>query len=162
MTRSNSITSSTDLEEAIRQHVKQPEPVITTLMVQNLSRTMTRRGLLDVLNGCGFADKYDFVHLPLTFGTGKNKGFAFINFSCPGAAAEFASKFPPSDGTPIKDKMWRVAPADVQGFEANAKAAGSRKMSRVRKIALRPLLVAPQSTDSDRIPAARKQLAKKK
>jgi len=141
--------------------VELPEPMITTLMVQNLSRTLTRRGLLDVLNGCGFADRYDFVHLPMTFGSGKNKGFAFINFVCPEAAEEFAGRFPRSDGTQIKDKTWRVAQAAVQGFEANATAASSRKVARVRNSACRPLLVVPGRATADMAPPTLQEAGRK-
>jgi len=117
---------------------------ITTYMVQNLPRTMTRRRFIDTLDAQGFEGLYDFVHLPKTFGTGKNKGFAFINFVSEEAAQAFAAQFASSTGARTNDSSWRIAPADVQGFHANAAAAGSRKMTRVRNNSCRPLLLSQQ------------------
>jgi len=114
---------------------------VTTYMVQNISRTLTRRGFMDALDAHGFEGHYDVVHLPKTFGSGRNKGFAFVNFLNPDVARLFAGRFAGADGRKVHDKVWRVAPADVQGFNANAAAANSRKMTRVRNNSCRPLIV---------------------
>lgn len=118
----------------------QPTP-LTTYMVQNLSRNTTRARFLEALNSYGFAGLYDFVHVPTSFQNGRNLGFAFVNFSSESSAASFASRFQAADGTRPTDKQWRVAPAEVQGREANVAAATSGKMTRVRSAAHRPLLL---------------------
>lgn len=112
----------------------------TTYMVQNLARNTTRHRFLEALNSLGFQGHYDFVHVPTSFRTGRNQGFAFVNFVTEGAAQRFASQFEPADGTRPTDKLWRVSLADVQGFEANSAAARSGKMARVRSNAHRPLV----------------------
>mmetsp|Transcript_84611 Transcript_84611/g.239839 ORF Transcript_84611/g.239839 Transcript_84611/m.239839 type:complete len:83 (+) Transcript_84611:99-347(+) len=78
----------------------------------------------------------------MTFDTGKNKGFAFVNFVAPDVAVAFADQFRQVQalaGEPLERPL-RVTTAEVQGYEANAAKAHSKKMSRVRNNAFRPLL----------------------
>lgn len=51
-----------------------------TLMLKNIPNDYTRCMLLDLLDGQGFAGKYDFVYLPVDFRSGSAFGYAFINF----------------------------------------------------------------------------------
>lgn len=121
---------------------QRPE-AITTLMIRNICNSLSRRGLLNAIDRLGFEGLYDFVHLPMAFGTGRNKGFAFVNFDAEQTAQAFRSLFPPSDepNGNTRDNTWMVSTAEVQGYNANAAAAGSRKMARIRKNRYRPLLM---------------------
>jgi len=119
----------------------------TTLMVQNLARGLSRKAFMDLLDSRGFAGLYDFVHIPGIFGTGKNKGFAFVNFIDEQAAITFTRRFAPPRAAETSKAVpgqagWRVVPAAVQGLEANTKKASSRKMRRVRDGSHRPLFLA--------------------
>lgn len=123
---------------------KAPTQMVTTLMLQNLPRNLKRQQLCDELDNIGFGKLYDFCHLPMTFGTSRNKGFAFVNFVDEDVAKSFASMFPENDGSvpsTIGHRPWVVLPAEVQGFEANVAMAMSKKKIRLRNNAYRPLIV---------------------
>lgn len=59
----------------------------TTIMLRNVPRSLTRTMLLSELDSQGFADKFDFVYLPVDFDetthSRQNFGHAFVNFVCP-------------------------------------------------------------------------------
>merc|ERR1719272_2407514 len=54
--------------------------VTTTLVVHNIPQLYTRTMLAYELDGMGFEGKYNFVHLPVEKGTGRNEGYASVNF----------------------------------------------------------------------------------
>mmetsp|Transcript_79929 Transcript_79929/g.238088 ORF Transcript_79929/g.238088 Transcript_79929/m.238088 type:complete len:258 (-) Transcript_79929:69-842(-) len=123
---------------------------ITTYMVQNLKRSLNRRGFVAILNGMGFEGHINYVHLPKSFDCGGNNGFAFVNFTTVEAAEAFAGRFG-SDGespAPAGKRMWRVVPAAVQGYEANAANVGSKKVRRVRNSACRPVVLGGRGASS--------------
>mmetsp|Transcript_39900 Transcript_39900/g.125594 ORF Transcript_39900/g.125594 Transcript_39900/m.125594 type:complete len:309 (+) Transcript_39900:94-1020(+) len=123
---------------------------ITTYMVQNLKRSLNRRDFVAILNGMGLEGHFDYVHLPKSFDCGRNKGFAFVNFTTVEAAEAFAGRFG-SDGespAPAGKRMWRVVPAAVQGYEANAANVGSKKVRRVRNSACRPVVLGGRGASS--------------
>lgn len=115
---------------------------ITTLMVQNLPRHLSQREFLAELDSRGFAGLYDFCHLPMSFDTGRNKGFAFVNLVSVNVAHAFQEALHEcySWGTEPLEKALRVVPAEVQGFKANAAKAFSKKMRRVRNAHFKPVL----------------------
>jgi len=55
------------------------DPTHTTLMMRNLPNNYTRSMLLMMLDSHGFAGCYNFVYLPIDFGSSANLGYAFIN-----------------------------------------------------------------------------------
>jgi len=65
----------------------------TTIMLRNLPVSFTRDMLLSVLDGEGFSGRYDFVYLPIDFGSRCGFGYAFINLVDTNAAAEFRVHF---------------------------------------------------------------------
>lgn len=58
----------------------------TTVMLRNLPNNYTRAMLLTLVEAEGFAGKYDFVYLPIDFGSQAGLGYTFINFVTPGDA----------------------------------------------------------------------------
>lgn len=109
---------------------------ITTVMIRNLRVHLTRAKLLQRIDQMGFRGRYDFVHMPMNFGTTTNKRIAFVNFVDAQSAAAF-QRAVPSEG---RDGGWHVLPAEVQGYEANALASKAHKVNRIRKKMYKPLL----------------------
>jgi hypothetical protein len=97
---------------------------IVTLMIRNIPCRVTQQHLLDVINGMGFAGKYDFLYLPTggrssTVGS-SNLGYGFINFIDPSDTEPFIHAFAgyQFEGT-SSTKVCTVRPAHIQGLENN-------------------------------------------
>eukprot|EP00420_Gonyaulax_spinifera_P014836 CAMPEP_0197909068 /NCGR_PEP_ID=MMETSP1439-20131203/68146_1 /TAXON_ID=66791 /ORGANISM="Gonyaulax spinifera, Strain CCMP409" /LENGTH=147 /DNA_ID=CAMNT_0043530615 /DNA_START=92 /DNA_END=531 /DNA_ORIENTATION=+ len=57
------------------QHPDSWQSGVTTLMIQNLERRMSRRAFLDELESTGFKDFINFLHVPVIgVGTRRNRG----------------------------------------------------------------------------------------
>jgi len=103
------------------QHAKTANGDVTTLMLRHVPRKCTQRLFVRELDAAGFAGLYDFVYVPVSTWTLKNKGFAFVNFDSPETGRHFYRTF--HNG---KLRQFRsmtplfVQPAVLQGFEANA------------------------------------------
>jgi len=65
----------------------------TTLMLRNLPNDYNRSMLLSLLDEEGFADKYDFVYLPVDFASGAGVGYSFINMTSHQDAEHFRMHF---------------------------------------------------------------------
>jgi len=65
----------------------------TTVMMRNLPGSMSRAGLVKLLTDEGFGGEFDFLYLPINFGTGANLGFAFVNLVSPRVARRFRAWF---------------------------------------------------------------------
>jgi len=65
----------------------------TTVILRGVPPEYTRGMLLDTLNSTGFFGHFDFLYLPIDFGTNTTFGHAFINFASWELAARFMSEF---------------------------------------------------------------------
>jgi hypothetical protein len=93
---------------------------VTTVMMKNLPNEVTQHMLLLLLDNSGFLHSFDFMYLPIDPDTKTNKGFAFINFTNADLALTFRMLFEGQRLDNFKsDKPMSVAPAALQGFDAN-------------------------------------------
>eukprot|EP00450_Noctiluca_scintillans_P000101 CAMPEP_0194495818 /NCGR_PEP_ID=MMETSP0253-20130528/13289_1 /TAXON_ID=2966 /ORGANISM="Noctiluca scintillans" /LENGTH=388 /DNA_ID=CAMNT_0039337137 /DNA_START=39 /DNA_END=1205 /DNA_ORIENTATION=+ len=79
------VASQTNIEAIVEQP--------TTVILQNMPSGYSRKDLLAMVDGAGFAGKYDFVYMPVDFRRRGCYGFAFLNFSSPADAAIFKDTF---------------------------------------------------------------------
>jgi RNA recognition motif-containing protein len=92
-------------------------------MLRNVPQRYTEKGLMMEFNRSGYVGKYDFFFLPVNERAGRNRGFAFVNFSDAEVAQRFYDQY---HGNFLRNFMEEgkapllILPADVQGFEANA------------------------------------------
>lgn len=118
---------------------------ITTLMVRNIPKTVTKQRLLDELKESNFSKSYDFCYMPSDFGKGESKGYAFVNFTSHEAVVTFMETWHGNRRFDIasSDPALNVTTATTQGKEQNAKRWDAPRMKRVRNPALRPLVLSP-------------------
>mmetsp|Transcript_44891 Transcript_44891/g.72921 ORF Transcript_44891/g.72921 Transcript_44891/m.72921 type:complete len:479 (-) Transcript_44891:268-1704(-) len=91
-----------------------------TVMMRNLPNKYNQQMLLEELNSSGFLGTYDFVYLPIDPETNANRGYSFINFIDPSFAWMLKLSYEGRKmGRFNSDKVVSVAPAALQGFEAN-------------------------------------------
>merc|ERR1719335_475768 len=79
----------TTVMEACANMGEVPESMRTTVILRNLPNNYTRQMLLDLMDSEGFACKYDFVYIPVDFGSQAGLGYAFINLVTPEVATDF-------------------------------------------------------------------------
>jgi len=92
----------------------------TTVMLRNLPNKYSQQMLLEELNTSGFLGTFDFLYLPIDPETNANRGYCFINFTDPSFAWTLKLAYEGRKmGRFNSDKVVSVAPAALQGFEAN-------------------------------------------
>jgi len=103
----------------------------TTVMMRNLPNKYTQQMLLTEVNEVGFIGTFDFLYLPIDPETNANRGYCFVNFVSPSASWLFKKAF---DGRAMSffnsKKIVSVAPATLQGFEANYAHYSSARVNR--------------------------------
>lgn len=65
----------------------------TTVVLKNLPEEYTRSMLLDLLEGQGLSGCYNFVYLPINFGSHTNFGYALVNLVTQDEAERFMALF---------------------------------------------------------------------
>lgn len=65
----------------------------TTILMKNIPQGFSRETLEKVLDREGFACRYDFIYLPINFGSHNNFGYAFINLVSSADADNFMQVF---------------------------------------------------------------------
>jgi len=120
---------------------------VTTLMIRNLPPQMTQLCLLKELDEAGFEGLYDFVYMPQSFNTNENSGFAFVNFLDPCTAGILVGRWHRQHrfGRSTKQPPLNIAPADVQGLEANLHKWLTPRLRRVKNPNFRPFVLEEQA-----------------
>jgi len=127
---------------------------ITTVMLCNIPCHVDRKDILRALEGWGFADKVDFIHLPKSTSSRYkrygNIGYSFINFMTAEDAEHFVSSFPSRflRGLPISRrtqntlsvpfKKCTVRLAHLQGYNAKIESAQMKPLEKEAADAGRP------------------------
>ena len=103
-----------------------PENERTTVMMRNLPNKLDRTTILQLLETHGYANTFDFIHLPVDqrskCNTGySSKGYAFINFIEPRYAQSFRGCFTGFDAWGVKStKICEVSwSSTLQGLAAH-------------------------------------------
>ena len=94
---------------------------MTTVMVRNVPRKCTQRMLLNDIVMEGYSEAIDFVYLPTDISTGKNLGYAFVNFTHPYYAETFRKSFHKKHLSSMRGSRTglSVSYAVIQGLDAN-------------------------------------------
>lgn len=133
-----SVPKTVDLEEGFR-HIEKP---LTTAMLRNIPNRYTQASLLHEIEDEGFSGSFNFFYLPMDTHNRTNVGYAFINFKTPEDMSRFTKLFA---GYNFKDhasqKIARVSPAHIQGFEENIRHFANRAVAHSRNSQYRPLVV---------------------
>eukprot|EP00927_Polykrikos_kofoidii_P074110 TRINITY_DN70073_c0_g1_i1.p1 TRINITY_DN70073_c0_g1~~TRINITY_DN70073_c0_g1_i1.p1 ORF type:complete len:266 (+),score=20.79 TRINITY_DN70073_c0_g1_i1:89-886(+) len=93
---------------------------ISTLMIKNIPCRCNKDEVLKAIHESGFAEKYDFFHLPMRRSQNQNLGYAFISLCNPTIIPSFCAYF---EGYVFKHRMSTkvvtVVPAHIQGYSGN-------------------------------------------
>jgi RNA recognition motif-containing protein len=77
--------SSADQDASqLNQDVEQSAPLVTTVMIRNITCKYSPEQVRQFLDGFGLAGTYDFFYLPMNRSGAANLGYCFVNFRQPG------------------------------------------------------------------------------
>jgi len=128
------------IESATEPFARALSAAPTTLIIQNLPYRLLQTQLADEIDRSGFLGKYDFLYMPSEYSTGRGKGFAFVNFTSPGAAEAFTRAWCRSCRFPSRSSnVLSIAVARLQGRAANMARWVKPKMCRIRNPTFRPI-----------------------
>mmetsp|Transcript_11314 Transcript_11314/g.25284 ORF Transcript_11314/g.25284 Transcript_11314/m.25284 type:complete len:224 (+) Transcript_11314:105-776(+) len=133
---------SVNLDDVLAQVEDELARSYTTVMLQNLPQRATQKTLLAELESAGYSDMFDFCYVPIVFQTGRNLGYAFVNFRTHEVASHFLSSW---NGRRLNDKDDSepvvTMIAKMQGVSTLLSHGRSRKrISRVRNKGHRPFI----------------------
>lgn len=97
---------------------------ITTVMLRNIPNQYKRDVLRERIEQKGFGGLFDFLYLPIDRNSGRNMGYAFINFRTPEACYRFFKAFNGAEAKQVlpgfrSSKICEVRPAEIQGMRPN-------------------------------------------
>jgi len=122
--------------------------LVTTMMLRNIPNKYTQNTLLQEIDEMGFIGCYDFFYLPMDVQNRSNVGYAFINFTTPGAADRFHGIFKEHAFRKHQSrKISSVCAAHVQGLDANLKHFETKAVTHSRNDQYRPVVL----RDNERI-----------
>jgi len=112
-----------------------------TVVVRNIPNKYTRDMFVKELTRSGFQEAFDFVYVPIDPETEANKGYAFVNFVNAVWSDKFTGEWQNRQMEQhSSDKRITVAPAIVQGFNANYQQFCDSHVYRL-KPSMRPLFI---------------------
>ena len=93
---------------------------ITTYMIRNIPTRFTSLTFVKLLDEYGFKSTFNFFYLPMDFRSGKNMGYAFINFEDPHHGERFMERFN-MKRLPVSTsrKVLEISPSRRQGLSDN-------------------------------------------
>jgi len=95
------------------------EVPLTTLMVRNIPKKLTQKQFMSEADFAVFLNYIDFLYLPTDISSGRNLGYAFINFQSPELASLFKDSFHKQHIFPGNKTALTVSYALIQGLSAN-------------------------------------------
>ena len=115
---------------------------LTTLMVRNIPRYLTQKQFLSAADFSAFLPHMNFFYLPADVGSGKNMGYAFINFENPESALLFKLVFHNKTiNLNHKTAHLTVTYATIQGLDKNIEhLQSSHSIQRIRNHDFLPLV----------------------
>lgn len=103
-----------------KAHLVHSEGLETSLMFKQLPKEISADEILYALDSRGFAGTYDFFYLPLNFDTGRNLGYAFVNFTEHDIAVDCMDLFQDFAEWSVESRPCRVQWSQPhQGLEAH-------------------------------------------
>ena len=87
--------------------------------VGNIPNALTPENLMAIVDMAGFSGTYDYLYLPRDTNTAYNKGYAFLNFTDPRVAQDFAAQLEGSAWNEKSPKRLAITDALCQGVAAN-------------------------------------------
>ncbi|CAJ1409977.1 unnamed protein product [Effrenium voratum] len=125
-------------------------------MLRNLPNKYNQQMLLEELNSSGFLGTFDFLYLPIDPETNANRGYCFINFTDPSCAWTLKLTYEGRKmGRFNSDKVVSVAPAALQGFEANYAHYSTARVNRGDP-STRPLFLREAAVSGQEAPPRRR------
>jgi RNA recognition motif-containing protein len=94
--------------------------MVTTYMIRNIPTRFTSLSFVRLLEDFGFGGTFNFFYLPMDFRSGKNMGYAFINFLDPDVGLKFVERFH-ARRLPVttSKKVMEISPSRRQGLLDN-------------------------------------------
>jgi len=93
----------------------------TTVIMRKLPKTLSRDGIIALMDEQGFKGSYDLVYAPVDFATRSGLGYVFVNLVSPEAAKSFVDAFHGFSNWPsVSSKVCEVSwSCELQGLEAH-------------------------------------------